>query len=201
MNKEGDQTTTPASPPVGFEPAQGRENLEKVRDLLFGPQMRSLETKVTRLEERLRREISDLRDEIRKRIDSLEQFAKNEFNTVVTRITSEQERRADAVKQLKADLRNAVEAFDEKTSQLDNRLEQTAKELREQLLTQARQLTDEILQKHEDALRVIEATADQIRTEHVNRANMSRIFAEMAVGVNSGLDAETREDREDSGHG
>ncbi len=57
------------------ENGPGVENLDKVRDILFGSQMRDNERRFGRLEERLAKEAGDLRDETRKRLDSLEVYA------------------------------------------------------------------------------------------------------------------------------
>src|SRR4051812_14459636 len=54
-------------------------NIDKIRDILFGVQMRDYEKRFSRLEERLLKESADLRDETRKRFDSLENFVKSEF--------------------------------------------------------------------------------------------------------------------------
>ncbi|MBW4571424.1 MAG: hypothetical protein KME31_26440 [Tolypothrix carrinoi HA7290-LM1] len=51
-------------------------SLDKVRDILFGNQMREVERKFARLEERLIKECTNLRDENRKRLDSLESYFK-----------------------------------------------------------------------------------------------------------------------------
>ena len=45
------------------EGASGAGNLDKVRDLIFGGQMRDYDRKFARLEERLAKETADLRDE------------------------------------------------------------------------------------------------------------------------------------------
>ena len=46
-------------------------NLDKVRNILFGAQSRDYERRFARLEERLAKETADLRDDMRRRFDSL----------------------------------------------------------------------------------------------------------------------------------
>ncbi len=54
----------------------GGGNLDKVRDILFGGQMRDYEKRFNRLEDRLVKECSSIRDDIKKRLDSLEMYVK-----------------------------------------------------------------------------------------------------------------------------
>ena len=54
--------------PARVADAEGGASLEKVRDLLFGVQMRDYDRKFARLEERLAKDTSDLRDEVKKRL-------------------------------------------------------------------------------------------------------------------------------------
>src|SRR5215212_4784716 len=75
-------------------------NIDKIRDILFGVQMRDYEKRFTRLEERLLKESQDLRDETRRRFDSLEAFIKSEFAAVTDRLQSEQRTRDESVQTL-----------------------------------------------------------------------------------------------------
>src|SRR3954452_3450629 len=75
--------------------AGGGENLDKVRDILFGSQMRDTDKRFARLEERVAKELSDVRDESRKRLDALETFIKREVQSLLDRIKKEESQRID----------------------------------------------------------------------------------------------------------
>jgi hypothetical protein len=68
----------------------GVNNLEKVRDLLFGVQMRDYDRKFTTLEERIVRETSELREDVKKRLTAIEQLLARES----TRLQSDKTDRA-----------------------------------------------------------------------------------------------------------
>ena len=53
-------------------------SLDKVRDILFGNQMRDVERRFARLEERLLKETTDLKDDVRRRLDTLEAYMRRE---------------------------------------------------------------------------------------------------------------------------
>ena len=82
--------------------------MEQVRELLFGAQLKDMETRFQRQEERFQREISDVRDALKKRLDSLENFMKSETTTILHRLKEEQAERNEA---LKAEQRERSEGF------------------------------------------------------------------------------------------
>ena len=73
--------------------AEGGASLEKVRDLLFGVQMRDYDRKFARLEERLVKETSDLREDVKKRLAAIEQLLAEEVETLNERLKTEQDER------------------------------------------------------------------------------------------------------------
>ncbi len=61
--------------PAPAAPSAVPESLEAVRDILFGAQMRSVETRLQAMEERLLREQGQLRADLIRKIDDLESRA------------------------------------------------------------------------------------------------------------------------------
>ena len=86
-----DATAAPADDSAG--------NIDKVRDILFGGQMRDYERRFQRLEGRLTQEIGQLKDDVRQRLAALEQFMKQEAASLADRITTEHDERTDATKE------------------------------------------------------------------------------------------------------
>src|SRR5207247_4822645 len=75
-------------------------NLDKVRDLLFGTQMRDMEKHFARLEERLQKDLIELKEETRGRFASLEGFLRTEIESLTDQLKAEQEARHQAVQTL-----------------------------------------------------------------------------------------------------
>ena len=71
-------------------------SLDKVRDILFGSQMRDVERRFARLEERLLKETTDLKDDVRRRLDTLEAYIRRENESLEGQIKSERGDRVDA---------------------------------------------------------------------------------------------------------
>lgn len=57
------------------------ESIDKVRDILFGAQVRDFERRFSALEKHLRNEVSDLSSAMSKRFDSLESYLEEEFES------------------------------------------------------------------------------------------------------------------------
>jgi hypothetical protein len=161
--------------------APGGESLDKVRDILFGSQARQYEKRFARLEERLVKESADLRDELRRRFDSLEAYAKKEFEAMTDRLNAERDHRDQSIKSVSTDLKETAGAFDKRTSQLDEQLTRGQRELREQILAQSKALADEIRQKYEQNSAALEREARELRDEKTDRSALAAMFTELAM--------------------
>ena len=151
----GAQTKTPE--------ADGGASLEKVRDLLFGVQMRDYDRKFARLEERLVKETNDLRDEVRKRLASLEQLLAKEAESLNERIRSEQQDRTT------------------KTAQIDDQLARGLREVRQQIHEQHQQLSDELKRQADEILERLARESHELRTDKTDRASLAALLTEMAM--------------------
>jgi DNA repair exonuclease SbcCD ATPase subunit len=89
MNKRSNEAPQPAE----------ATSMDQVRDILFGAQLKDLETRFQRQEERFTREINDARDALKKRLDSLENFMKSENASLLNRIKEEGAERGSEIKQ------------------------------------------------------------------------------------------------------
>src|SRR5262245_38466407 len=78
----------------------GGANLDKVRDILFGSQMRDVERRFARLEERLIKETQDLKDDVKRRLEALENFARKESESLADQLRGERTERLESARTL-----------------------------------------------------------------------------------------------------
>jgi NTP pyrophosphatase (non-canonical NTP hydrolase) len=147
-------------------------NLDKVRDLLFGGQMRDYDRKFARLEERLVKETTELRDDVKKRLAALEAYMKAEVESLSDRLRAEQDSRAGGAKDLARELRD----------------------VRQQLHAQHQELGDDIRQRVEDVLARLAQEAHELRTDKADRSALAALLTEMAMRLTGELRATTPED-------
>ena len=181
MTTSSDQETLPRLPePDG---AAGG-NLDKVRDLLFGGQMRDYDRKFARLEERLVKETADLREEVKRRLAALEAYMKAEVESQSDRLRAEQDGRAAGDKDLGRELRDSAQQFDQKLSQLDDLVARNQRDLRQQLHAQHQELVDDIRQRVEDVLGRLAQEAHELRNDKTDRKALAALLTEMAMRLN-----------------
>ncbi|MBA2747908.1 MAG: hypothetical protein H0U45_04015 [Tatlockia sp.] len=163
----------------------GGGNLDKVRDILFGGQMRDYEKRFNRLEDRLVKECSSIRDDVKKRLDSLEMYVKQEVESLNEGLTTEQSQRDDATKEVAQELRDSTKSLEKKIGQLDDQSNQRQRELRQQILEQSKSLDDDMRQKYESILSVIDREVQELRTDKTDRSTLAALLTQVAIQLNN----------------
>ena len=88
-------------------------NVDKIREIIFGGQMRDYDRRFSKLEQRLLKESEHLRRDLDKRIDDLESLVRNELSKLGEHLQKERAERMDGDKKLRKELQE----LDEKTTQ------------------------------------------------------------------------------------
>lgn len=150
-------------------------NLEKIRDILVGSQMREVEKRFARLEERLTKLSSDLRDDLNKSLASLETFVKKEIVSLNDRFLTESNERGGAMKTLSFELKALSDFSWQKLNQLDEH---------RQLLDQSKAFSEEIRQKHHELTEVVERAVQDLHANKTDRSSLAALFNEFANRLN-----------------
>jgi uncharacterized membrane-anchored protein YhcB (DUF1043 family) len=164
-------------------------SLDKVRDILFGNQVRELEKRFARLEERLVKELNNVRDETKKRLDYLETYIKKEVDSLTERLKNEQLERDTGVKSLAEEHKNLTSSLEKKFAQFNEQTTNSQRELREHLLNQSNSLQDDIRQKYEEILTLLERESQELRREKTDRSKLASLFTELAIRLNSDMNS------------
>jgi DNA repair exonuclease SbcCD ATPase subunit len=179
----------PAAQNSQSEPAQsqpqvlrgGAGNVDKIRDILFGSQMRDYESRFARLEETLIKETVEIRETNRRRFEQIESYLKREFETVQTRIKAERDERHDSESRLSRELKESHDALSRRIRDLDDRETGVERDLRGDLLQQARDLTEEIRARHDELATILERRVSELRDGKTDRAALATLFNEVAL--------------------
>ncbi|MBI4000461.1 MAG: hypothetical protein HY348_01590 [Nitrospira defluvii] len=163
----------------GEENAAGT-NLDKIRDILFGAQVRDHERRFTKLEAQLLAEAAQLRNDLKERFASLEQYIRNEVNNVTGRLTAEEHSRTDAVSQVTTELHTLSGVLQQTAAQLREQSDQADQALRDQLHNQSVSLTGEFSQKHAELSAALEGAVQQLSTQKTDRASLATLFQELS---------------------
>jgi hypothetical protein len=166
--------------PAAHEEA-GAASLDTVRDILFGGQMRDLDRRFARVEERLAKESAALEEDMRKRLAALEGFARSETEALAQRISAEYDARGEAHADLLRQMQERYAEFEKKTGLINDQLARAQRELRQQILETHQRLADEIREKVDQVLTRLRQEADDLRGDKADRSTLAALFTEMAM--------------------
>ena len=184
-SQRGDEATAKAPAMATELPTGG--NIDKIRDIIFGNQMRDYEKRFGRLEDRLLKESSELRDELKRRFEQLEAYTRTEFEAIAEQLKNEQGERSSAEQGLTQALRDLGRATEKRALQLDEQAVKNARDLRQQLLEQAKQLSEELRLKVENLATTLDREAQALRNDKTDRAALAALFTEMAMRLTDEL--------------
>ena len=169
----------PATQASAGEPAAG--NIDKIRDILFGSNMRDYEQRFSRLEEALKKESLDLRETTRRHLEALESFVHKELAALDARLNTERDERSEGHSRLTTDLSSASTSILKKIGEIENHEAQAKREIRNDLLQQSKELTDAIRNKGEELIALLEHRAQELQHAKTDRAALAGLFNEVAL--------------------
>lgn len=156
-------------------------NVDRIRDILFGGQMRDYETKFSRFEERLAKETAELREDHKRRLASLEAFAKSEFEALSDQLRTEKEERSQALKALGGELKEHIKNWEKRCQQFETQNDKAHREIREQILSEANRLAEEIATKVKELASALDREGKRLSNVLVNRQALSESLAQLAL--------------------
>jgi hypothetical protein len=155
--------------------------VDRIRDILFGSQMRDYDGRFQRLEEHLAQEAAGIRTDVQQRLEALERFMKGELESITNRANAEQSERSGAIERLGRDLGETAKNLESRIKGLDEQTAGETRGLRQQLLDQAKALSEEIRQKHEEMKTGLDREAEQIRGAMTGREALAEMLSEVAL--------------------
>src|SRR5207253_541532 len=183
MNSEhnGEPETQPnASPENRNDEVDESGKVDRIRDILFGSQMRDYDGRFQRLDERLTREAMEARAEVQTRLEALENFFKHEVESMTNRLNTERSERGDAL-EIARNLADMVKALESKINGFGEHVGRELHDLREQLVEQSKALSAEINEKHDQMKAGLDREAEQIRGAMTGREALAEMLSEVAV--------------------
>lgn len=159
------------------------ESLDKVRDILFGGQMRLVEGRLQALEERIQREQQAIRTEFTKRCGELEAAAKKDLETLNERLGAERTKRAEDLKALAAECKDSFRAIEKRHAKLEEIHAQSDAELRDQLLQVSSSTSDEIKQLSDRLTTELSVAVTALESEKLDTVTLSDMLTSMASAL------------------
>jgi DNA repair exonuclease SbcCD ATPase subunit len=169
----------PASAPAAAAEPQP-ESLDKVRDILFGSQMRAVDTRLQGLEERLREEHETIRTDFAKQVESLDGFIRSEVQALTERLAAERARRGEELKALSAEIKEALRSLEKRHVRLEESANMADAALRDQLLMQSTTAAAELGKMGERLTAELKRSHAELASAKTDRTALASLLTDMA---------------------
>ncbi|MEL7186219.1 MAG: hypothetical protein AAFN50_07260 [Pseudomonadota bacterium] len=164
---------------TAIEEADG--NVDKIREILFGGQMRDYESRFADLEGRLTQHIDSLGSELEKRIERLNTYTKREVDKLSERLKTERKDRQAEAKEGGRDLKHATEQIEGWYAELEDRLDTESKDLRNSLHEQSEELAALITETREQLSATLSNEARSLDEAKLAREDLASLLSEVSL--------------------
>ncbi len=165
-----------------IEDAEG--NVDKIRDILFGGQMRDYEQRFSTLESRLSQSIERASRDLERRIERLDGFAKREVEKLAEQLKAERKDRVADGKKGSGELNEFSDQVESWFAEVEEKLESETKDIRESIHEQGNDLTALLRQAQEQLQASLEQETGQLADSKVAREDLSALLTEVAMRLN-----------------
>ena len=167
--------------------ATENQSIDKIRDIIFGHQMKDYEKRFMMLEERMQQQIEASRNETVTRLEAVEIFIKKEIDALSDRLKTEKSMRTQAARESSKEIKDMAKKISTDIGRLEDRQSKDARETRQQLLDLTKNLSQEISNKHSEISKALELAVKELNKDKVARSTLSEILLEMALRTSDEL--------------
>jgi hypothetical protein len=167
--------------------ATENQSIDKIRDIIFGHQMRDYEKRFIMLEERMQQQIDSLRNETVKRLEAVEIFIKKEIDALSDRLKTEKSMRTQTARESSREIKDMAKKISSDIARLEDRQSKDARETRQQLLDLTKNLPRDIWYKHSEVSKALELAVKELNENKVARSTLSEILLEVAIRTSDDL--------------
>lgn len=170
----------PATPAAGL-PEGADRNVEQIRDILFGGQMRDYERRFQELNQRLEADLSRLRENQDKRLAQIDKRIDDHLDKLGRLLRQEVQDRSAAVEELESRLQQAARTT---RGEINNALEAHAQELASSDERQRASLADQQASADARAAETegsLARTGAELRADKVGREDLAALLTEVAL--------------------
>ncbi len=155
----------------------GAQNINKIRDILFGAEMRKNNNRFSSLETNLIKESVHLRDDMEQRMDSLETLIQREFETLTDKLELEKKERQKSLLSIESSFKKANELLNQRLDELENKSLDEMRKLRNQEHENVKGLRQNLHQLREETNTLLEKELDILRKTKIDKASIASLFA------------------------
>ncbi len=156
-------------------------NVDKIREILFGGQMRDYEQRFADLETRLTKNVELISSNFEKRMERLDTFARRELDKLAEQVKEERKARREEGKQGSKELKAVADQVETWCAELEEQIGGEAQELRGLLQEQSEELSGMIQDTHEQLSKNLTAEARNLEDGKLAREDLAALLTEVAL--------------------
>ncbi len=181
MNKKSKVTTSTPEPVENSE----LDNVDKIRDILFGNQMRDFDRKFQQLEDRISNELNNLRKENSLQIESLQTFIESEVEILSNKISAEENARVEQIDDLDDEIKKATKQLDKKLADLSKLLDTQSRDINQKMLKQSQDFNNELTNQIEQTRKRMDDYRQELASSKTDKSVLAEMFNSLALQINA----------------
>ena len=169
--------------PIGVE-ADELDNVDKIRDILFGNQMRELDRKFAQLEDRIASDFSAIRKESTNQVDSLQSFVESEIEILTSKLTNEEKTRAAQLDDVDDEIKKSVRQINEKIAELIKSLDKQSRDTNQKILKQSQDFSGELSSQMDQTRKRMDGYNQELTLGKVDKTILAEMLSSLALQLN-----------------
>lgn len=156
-------------------------NVDKIREILFGGQMRDYEQRFADLETRVTKNIELISNNFEKRMDRLDTFSKRELDKLSQQVKDERKARREEGKQGSKELKDLAQQLESWCAELEEQIGSETHELRGLLQEQGEELSGMVHDTHDQLSKSMAEETRSLADGKLAREDLAALLTEVAL--------------------
>ena len=156
-------------------------NVDQIREILFGGQMRDYDGRFADLEKQLNQRLDRMSAEFEKRIERLNNYAKREIDKLSERLKTERKDRVADIKSGARDLKDMTNQVEGWFGEVEDRLDTEAKDLRNAMHEQSDELAALITETRDQLNAALVSETRDLADAKLAREDLAGLLSEVAL--------------------
>lgn len=156
-------------------------NIEQIRELLFGKNIKSLEKRLISLEDQMNEQISLMREENNRLFSSLENYVKKQIDSLVEQFNLEKNKQAENHDKNK----EKISQVSDQLSDFNEKFIHFQRDTNNQLLETNNHLEQNILKAKEELTKLIKNKSDSLDERKTDSSKLASLLSDLAIKLDS----------------
>ncbi|HKE20989.1 MAG TPA: hypothetical protein VKB88_01295 [Bryobacteraceae bacterium] len=164
-------------------PSGSAENVEQIREILFGPQIREYGQRLSRIEDRFSQEAAEWKAEMRRRLDTIEAYTRQEVADLGERLRTERDERTESHTRLSQTLIESLNSLERRVTESDERTAKSLRDLRQATFDRIKVVLDELSEQISTLEAFQNRHWEELRDRSIDRFAFASLLTELALRV------------------